>query len=722
MEIPISNAEFISAIFPEDANVAVCSKQGDPNEGGWSARIFNENSVLDNNSNNYVNCSSFQLEEDGVFNVQIKNFQALYFISFDDVGTKVSFDLFNDFQFSWLIETSPSNFQAGIILNNPITDFAVANSFVKSIVDAGYSDNGARGASRWARLPFAINGKNKHLDEEGNPFECKLTQWHPEVRYSMEEIVEGLKLTTKPTDLPAANKTQPDANKIADKCQQIGAFRDNRGADQSEPLWRDCLGITAYCLNGEQISQEWSSGYDGYRESDTAKKIEHRLKAKPTTCKQFQQSNPDGCKGCTQNRHSPISLDHESDEKAIKSIPIEKFPSKSRSGVSIPATIENVAYMLAFYGILVKYNVISKKQIVHIPKLISTVDNADSVAMTHIISLANLNQIPVGQVAEFVLAIADRHQVNPVADWINSKLWDGVDRLPEFYNTLETEVHFPKHLKETLMFRWALSSVAAALKPSGFKCRGILTLQGAQSMGKTSWVSSLVPDAILCEQVVKVDHAIDPSDKDSKLTALSHWIVEMGELESSFKKDIDRLKGFITADMDKIRRPYARANSEYPRKTVFVATVNGTNFLVDPTGNTRFWTLPLVGLNYNHGIDMQQVFAQLAADYDKGEQWWLTREEEIELEKHNNANHRAITVVRELILNEFDPQCTAPKAITATELLLAIDIKNPSNPQAKECAAVLRELLGESKRIRGINKWYFPFKDKGSITFEGVGR
>jgi putative DNA primase/helicase len=342
--------------------------------------------------------------------------------------------------------------------------------------------------------------------------------------------------------------------------------------------------------------------------------------------------------------------------------------------------------------------------------------------MTHIISLANLNQIPVGQVPDFVLAIADRHQVNPVADWINSKLWDGVDRLPEFYNTLETTAHFPKKLKETLMFRWALSAVAAALKPRGFRCRGILTMQGAQSMGKTSWVSSLVPDAVLCEQVVKVDHTIDPSDKDLKLTAISHWIVEMGELESSFKKDIDRLKGFITADMDKIRRPYARANSEYPRKTVFVATVNGTNFLVDPTGNTRFWTLPLVGLNYNHGIDMQQVFAQLGVDFAKGEQWWLTREEEIELEKHNNANHRTISVVRELILNEFDPQCTAPKAITATELLLAIDIKNPSNPQAKECAAVLRELLGESKRIRGINKWYFPFKDEGSITFEGLGR
>jgi putative DNA primase/helicase len=560
-------------------------------------------------------------------------------------------------------------------------------------------------------MPFAINGKGKHLDEDGNPSQCKLVEWNPDLRYTYDELM--LLTSNQQTDLSSANAWRPDANKIADKCSQIGAFPDNRGADQSEPLWRDCIGITAYCLNGEQISQERSSGYDGYRESDTAKKIEHRLKAKPTTCKQFQQSNPDGCKGCTQNRHSPISLDHERDGKAIQAISIEKFPSKSCSGGAIPATIENVAYLLSYYGILVQYNVITKKLIVHIPKLISTVDNADNVAMTHIISLANLNQISVGQVADFVLAIADRHQVNPVADWINSKLWDGVDRLPEFYNTLETEVHFPKKLKETLMFRWALSSVAAAVKPSGFKCRRILTLQGAQSMGKTSWVSSLVPDAILCEQVVKVDHAIDPSDKDSKLTALSQWIVETGELESSFKKDIDRLKGFITADMDKIRRPYARANSEYPRKTVFVATVNGTNFLVDPTGNTRFWTLPLVGLNYNHGIDMQQVFEQLAADYDKGEQWWLTREEEIELEKHNNANHRSVSVVRELIINEFDELGTTSKTITATELLIDIGIQNPSNSQAKECAAVLRELLGASKRIRGSNKWCFTFNDGG---------
>jgi putative DNA primase/helicase len=235
-------------------------------------------------------------------------------------------------------------------------------------------------------------------------------------------------------------------------------------------------------------------------------------------------------------------------------------------------------------------------------------------------------------------------------------------------------------------------------------------------MGKTAWVSSLVSDAILREQVIKVDHPLDPSDKDSKLTALEHWIVELGELESSFRKDVDRLKGFITSDMDKIRRPYARVNSEYPRKTVFVATVNDANFLVDPTGNTRFWTLPLVNINYMHGIDMQQVFAQLTVHFHRGEHWWLDRDDERELETFNNANHRTVNVVRELLLSALDLSKIGNEklpALTAIEVLSRLEMKQPTDAQLKNCRAALRELLGESKRIRGLNKWNVPFGGLG---------
>jgi hypothetical protein len=201
MEIPISNAEFISAIFPEDANVAVCSKKGDPNDGGWSACLFNKNSVLDTNSNNYVNCSSFNAHEDETFNVQKKNFDALHFILLDDLGTKIPLDRLGDFKPTWMIETSSGNFQAGIAFKVPITDIREAEGVQKSILDAGCGDRGAGGLSRWARLPNAVNGKEKYLDEDGKPFQCKLVEWHPDVLYSIEELIEKFQLA--PSEKPS---------------------------------------------------------------------------------------------------------------------------------------------------------------------------------------------------------------------------------------------------------------------------------------------------------------------------------------------------------------------------------------------------------------------------------------------------------------------------------------------------------------------------------------
>lgn len=51
-------------------------------------------------------------------------------------------------------------------------------------------------------------------------------------------------------------------------------------------------------------------------------------------------------------------------------------------------------------------------------------------------------------------------------------------------------------------------------------------------------------------------------------------------------------------------------------------------------------------INYEHGIDMQQLFAQLTVDFYKGEPWWLTREEEAQLETYNKER-RSISVIRE---------------------------------------------------------------------------
>jgi predicted P-loop ATPase len=398
---------------------------------------------------------------------------------------------------------------------------------------------------------------------------------------------------------------------------------------------------------------------------------------------------------------------------ALLPLNIASFIHQPRKGSQqIPCTIANLDCMLKAYRITARYDVIKKRLRVDIPGQTGTPDNVENVSIAYIHSLAALNGMANGQIPAYLAVIGDRNPLNIVADWITGSPWDGQDRLPLIYDTLVTTSEYPKVLKEILMYRWLLSAVAAALKPSGFRARGVLTLLGPQGIGKTSWVHSLVPDPVLREIVVKLDLYLDPHIKDSILAAVTHWIVEIGELDSSFRKDIARLKGFLTNDRDKVRRPYARSESDYPRRTVFCATVNDHNYLVDRTGNSRWWTVPVIKVNFSHGIDTQQLFAQLKADYESGVQWWLSAEEERMLEAQNQ-NYRAISVIRDRVLDALDLKVKDREgmpALTPTELLRQIGIKNPTNPQSKECGAILRDLYGEPKRIQGQNKWRVPIK------------
>lgn len=406
-----------------------------------------------------------------------------------------------------------------------------------------------------------------------------------------------------------------------------------------------------------------------------------------------------------------------------RALPIDPwaFPHVSSKGALL-ASIANLEHLLNHHQILVRYDVIKKYLRIDIPGQSCSPDNSANVALARIQSLAAVQGMATNNLPAYLGVIGDKYQYNSVADWITNKPWDGIDRLSEFYATLVPEDEYPEDLKQILMYRWLLSAVAAALSPTGFRSRGVLTLVGRQSLGKTTWASALIPDEILRESVLKLDHHLDGNNKDSILTAVAHWIVEIGELDSSFRKDIARLKGFLTNDRDKLRRPYARSDSEYPRRTVFLATVNDPNFLVDSTGNSRWWTIAVKRINHQHGIDMQQLFAQLAIDFKNKARWWLTREEEEQLEQINN-NHRAVSVIREKVLGALDldrvPDSTAP-ALTSTQVLKQLGIDRPSNTQCKECCGVLREVLGPSKRIKGYETWRVRLKSSSEIQASEV--
>jgi putative DNA primase/helicase len=389
-----------------------------------------------------------------------------------------------------------------------------------------------------------------------------------------------------------------------------------------------------------------------------------------------------------------------------RKLDLGSFPDQPPTNYSgLPGTAENYAFLLSAFNITARFNVISKRPEVIIPGWTGTVENAANTSITAIQSLAARHGLPTGPVQAMLDLLADENPYNPVRTWIESVPWDGEDRLPALCATLVTEPDFPVGFKDRLIYKWLLSAVAAVLTLSGFHTRGVITLLGPQGIGKTTWVRNLVPDEILSAAVVRLDHHLDATNKDSILIAISHWIVEIGELESSFKREVGRLKGFLTLDRDKVRRPYGKEAAEYPRRTVFAASVNGHDFLQDSTGNSRFWTLPLIDVDHEHGINMQQVFAQLAVDFHKGEQWWLDAMEEAEL-AYRNEKHRSFSLVIEKLQGLIDFEAReGGKALTATEILEKAGLERPTNPQAKECAAYLRERLGPPKRSQGRDKY-----------------
>lgn len=381
------------------------------------------------------------------------------------------------------------------------------------------------------------------------------------------------------------------------------------------------------------------------------------------------------------------------------------FPMMSASRKPLQ-TIENIVEACNRLNVTVRYNIISKEVEILIPGERFTVDNAGNASLARITSQLERFRVPTGKIGEYLTYIADQNLYNPVAEWVRSKPWDGKSRLNDFYNTIRADGEEDDvsiwDLKAALMRRWMISAVAAAFEPNGVSAGGVLVLQGDQYLGKTKWFKSLVPAEL---GLIQDGLMLKPDDRDSVKVAVSYWLVELGELDATFRRsDIAQLKAFLTRQQDEIRRAYARVESKYARRTVFFASVNPRQFLHDPTGNRRYWTISCSHIEHSHDIDMQQVWAEIyEAHYSKGESWHLSPDEMRSLNGHNQ-DHEVLDPIRERLQSVFD--WDAPQVswgwMTATEALSAIGMDRPSRADATHCGSVLLELNGrQSKKSNG---------------------
>lgn len=273
-------------------------------------------------------------------------------------------------------------------------------------------------------------------------------------------------------------------------------------------------------------------------------------------------------------------------------------------------TLANYKAMLAHYNITIRYNEMTKDYEIDIPGKTFHKDTELNVKIGHLRDLCHATGLGVSELDTYVTVIGSENVYHPVRDFIDAQEWDGQDRLHEWYDSVILET--PNPLKNVMMYKWALSAVAALYHPN-FSCEGVLTWQSPQGVGKTIQIENIIPREF--HNVWNKDAVvIDMSNKDTIFKALGYWIVELGEVDATFRKsDMEALKGFITEKVDVLRPPYERKANKYARRSVFYASVNELEFLQDDE-NRRFWVLAVKKFQHAQ-IDCGQFWAQLKHCY-----------------------------------------------------------------------------------------------------------
>lgn len=385
---------------------------------------------------------------------------------------------------------------------------------------------------------------------------------------------------------------------------------------------------------------------------------------------------------------------------------VEKKGSKKNPTYVPMAVYENLQALLDYKKIKVRYNRLSKEWECDI-------DSNKNSVYTKLKTIMNVNGLKIGkeETVTFTRTIAMENSYQPVRDYLLEckKAWDKKSRINDLCDSLKCEEWFDDNQKRKLMVKWLVNTVMIVFNDGQYGCFGVLTLQGKQGLGKTRWINSIVPN----RDWLKTGAELDPSDKDKVRQVTSYWIVELGELDCTMKKDQGKLKQFLTETFDEYRLQYDVEMVKYPRMTSFYATVNDEEFLRDTTGNRRYWVLPVKEINVDHGIDLTQLWGEVMHLWESGEvKPYLTQEETETLGKDNKVFETKGLIYSKLeTMFKWEAPSEAWSKMKASEIAVLVNASN------KAIAKSLED-LGATKKVtnQGVFWTVPPLKDEYDST------
>ena len=258
--------------------------------------------------------------------------------------------------------------------------------------------------------------------------------------------------------------------------------------------------------------------------------------------------------------------------------------------------------------------------------------------------------------------------------------------------------------------KWLVAVVANAMDDRECRNHTYLVLTGEQGKFKTTFLDLLCPPAL---KGYSYTGKIYPQEKDTLTYIGQNLIVNIDDqLKALNKRDENELKNLITCPMVKYRMPYDKYVEEHPHLASFVASVNGNDFLTDPTGSRRFLPFEVLAIDIERAkeISMDAVYTEAKALLNAGFRYWFNDEEITELYKESE-DFQVQTAEMELLLRCFEkptednPHCAY---MTTTEILAYLGIYTHQPLTLKRMGEALKRAGFEkvSKRREGCSPVY----------------
>jgi predicted P-loop ATPase len=249
--------------------------------------------------------------------------------------------------------------------------------------------------------------------------------------------------------------------------------------------------------------------------------------------------------------------------------------------------------------------------------------DADTIDLQIYIQRHHIERVARAIVEDALTEFDARVTRHPAREYFNSLVWDGRHRLDSWLTEyLDAGSSCSPAVLEAIAAKFMIGAVARVMRP-GCKVDHVLVLEGAQGIGKSQAAATLADEAWFTDGLPR-----DLGEKDAAIHLQGRLIVELSELSQLKRGEIETVKAFISRQTDKFRPPFGRAEIEVPRQCVFIGTTNEAEYLVDVTGNRRFWPIRCGKIDIAAlKRDRDQLWAEAVHRFRKHEPWHIDDDE-----------------------------------------------------------------------------------------------